>query len=153
MLKTDVPHARVSEDSRQAGRHSIPRQVEALRRELNGLTREKKNLEGELSEIQAWKRTETATILSSRFPKSRAIELTARLESDVVEKRRPVLVQFHAIEERIHAIKSRLKNSEVDPSQVSRRQREEREEREKAVLSTLQSIENLLRTLVAKEKK
>lgn len=146
MLKTDVPRANVSSATRNDGRMPIPQQVENLRRELAALNIEKKGIEKQLSDAETWKRSRTADILSKRFPKSRSIELTNRLEADYRERRSPFLVQLHAIEERVYAIKGRLKTA---PDKQAA-DRDERVNREKLQLITLQNIEALLGRVAAK---
>lgn len=140
-MQKNTPFAVVSEDSRREGRQSIHALVERLRKELQELNGEKKQLEMKLREVEDWKKTETSRILSSRFPKSESIERTTRLESQVTERKKPFLVQLYAIEERIHSIKSRL--SEKDKDRFA-----EVEARENRQIKILESIESLLKKIL-----
>lgn len=142
-LKTDTPLAKVSDDSREAGRTPIPRQVDKLRRELESLKVKKKSLEDQLRETVIWKRGNLARILSPGHSKSTAVAATNQLEADYHERRQPILRQVRAIEERIHAIKGRLSDKKKDTSSIVA-------DREESKLKTLRSIETLLQRLVDK---
>lgn len=145
--RSSVPLARVSESTRETGRIPVQRQIERMRVELKTLLAEKKALEFSIQDVTAWKAHETAEILSSRYPKSRSIELTTRLESDFRTKRKPLTVQLYAMEERIHALKTRLGEKSGSSTQNLM---ELREKREIESLETLHNIQLILNRIAKK---
>jgi len=100
----------VSEASRRDARVPVSQLVENMNAEIDELNREKKKLETALSDIAYWKAQETSKVLRRRLPKTQSIEATTTIEAQVGAKKRPLVENLKAIEERLHSLKSRRKN-------------------------------------------
>jgi len=110
--------ADVSQYSRESGRQAITKQIDKMHAERQLLLNEKRTLEVKLSDIEAWRREETAKILRKRLDKTRSIEATTTLEGEARQKKAAIIREKETIEQRLFAIKTRLSESH------SRRERE-----------------------------
>ena len=130
---------RVGEYSREIARKPIHLKVEEIIEEREELISKKREIELAIGEVAEWKRLELASVYSSKFPKSRACELTNSIEAAFIEKRRPLLTQLHAVNERIQQLKTQRQKSES-------RKHEEREDVVllRKILASLSRIEQSL---------
>lgn len=99
---------RVGEHTRHIARAGIPRQIDKLKKELQALNLEKADVEMRLNDESAWKREQLADIYSKRYPKSEMCQRTNAIESELHSRRRPLLRELHAVEERRNQIRGQL---------------------------------------------
>lgn len=79
--------ADVSEDSRNNGRQDVGALAQGYRKTYDQLRARKIKLEGQLSEIEYWKKQETHKIIVQELPRTESIKATSRLEAQVHEKK------------------------------------------------------------------
>lgn len=127
-----------SQYSRQAGRVSPDVLLDRLEKERAALAEERRDIEFKLSQVEDWKRKETSKILMRKLNKTDSIRATTSLESQVREKKAPLIEEKRAIEKRLHDIKSHFKA----------RTRSQTDENLEALLR----IEKLLQQLVGQAK-
>jgi hypothetical protein len=112
--------AQVGEDTRRTARFDPNRMLEHLTKEKNAVVAEMKAIDYKLSEIEDWKRRETADVLRRRLPKTESITKTASINSEARDKKADLLRARRPLEERLNDISSRLqvthtkKHSEVN---------------------------------------
>lgn len=131
--------ANVGQDSRRNGRVSPERLLDDLYREREGLILEKQNIQAELFQIESWRKQQTSHILMRRLDRTRSIEATTKLESEVSAKKAPLVRELQTIEKRLHDIKTRL----------SGQYRQNDQTRSDVTVSVLLRIETLLEKILA----